>query len=56
MDIIIGLIAISLLVALAFLGLFIWAIKTGQFDDTETPSMRMLFDNKKRQTKNKEKK
>jgi cbb3-type cytochrome oxidase maturation protein len=56
MDIIIGLILISLLVALAFLGFFIWAMRSGQFDDTETPSMRILFDNKKKQEKDKVKK
>ncbi|HMP98169.1 MAG TPA: cbb3-type cytochrome oxidase assembly protein CcoS [Cyclobacteriaceae bacterium] len=54
MDIIIGLILISLIVALAFLCIFIWAMKSGQFDDTETPSMRILFDNKKISTRKKE--
>ncbi len=32
------------MVALAFLLAFIWAVKTGQFDDSYTPSIRMLFD------------
>lgn len=50
MDIIIVLILVSLVVALAFLIFFVWAMKSGQFDDTETPSMRMLFDNKKRKS------
>ncbi|MFQ5447660.1 MAG: cbb3-type cytochrome oxidase assembly protein CcoS [Saprospiraceae bacterium] len=44
MGIIFILIAVSLLVALGFLGAFIWAVKTGQFDDDYTPSVRMLFD------------
>ncbi len=35
---------VSLLVALFFLGSFIWATKTGQYDDDYTPSVRMLFD------------
>lgn len=44
MNILILLIAVSLLVALGFLGAFIWAIKSGQFDDSTTPSFRMLWD------------
>lgn len=38
------LIAFSLLVALGFLGAFIWAVRSGQYDDDYTPSVRMLFD------------
>lgn len=38
------LIGFSLLVALIFLGLFFWAVKSGQFDDSYTPSVRILFD------------
>ena len=38
------LIGFSLLVALIFLGLYLWAVHTGQYDDKVTPSMRMLFD------------
>ncbi len=53
MGVIVLLIAFSLLVALTFLGAFFWAVKTGQFDDPETPSMRMLFDDKPISTKNK---
>ncbi|MCK5471226.1 MAG: cbb3-type cytochrome oxidase assembly protein, partial [Cyclobacteriaceae bacterium] len=34
-------------VAVFFLGLFIWAVNTGQFDDTYSPSVRMLFEDKK---------
>lgn len=36
------LLAVSLLVAAAFLAAFIWASRSGQFDDTQTPSMRVL--------------
>jgi cbb3-type cytochrome oxidase maturation protein len=46
MNIIIALICISLTVALIFLGLFLWSLKSGQFDDTYGPSVRMLFDDK----------
>ncbi len=35
---------ISLLLALVFLGAFVWAAKSGQFEDDYTPSVRMLFD------------
>ena len=44
MNIFYLLIGVSLFVALIFLGAFIWAVRTGQFDDNETPSIRILFD------------
>jgi cbb3-type cytochrome oxidase maturation protein len=47
MSVIILLIVVSVLVAVFFVGIFIWAVKTGQYDDTYSPSVRMLFDNKK---------
>jgi len=31
-------------VAGAFLAAFIWAVKSGQFDDTSTPPLRLLTD------------
>jgi cbb3-type cytochrome oxidase maturation protein len=46
MSVIVILLAISLLVALGFLGAFLWAVRAGQFDDRHTPSIRMLFDHK----------
>lgn len=46
MTIIILLIAISLSIAVLFLLIFYWNMKSGQYDDTYTPSVRMLFDNK----------
>jgi cbb3-type cytochrome oxidase maturation protein len=45
MEIIFLLILISLLVAVGFLLAYLWAAKSGQFDDDYTPSVRMLFDN-----------
>ncbi len=42
MSIILILIPLSLAVAVIFLASFIWAVKTGQYEDTCTPSMRML--------------
>ncbi len=44
MNIFYLLIGVSLFAALIFLVAFIWAVRNGQFDDNETPSMRMLFD------------
>ena len=44
MNIFFLLIGVSLFAALIFLGLFIWAVRNGQFDDNETPSIRILFD------------
>lgn len=38
--------AFSLVIALIFLIGFIWSIKSGQFDDTDGPAVRMLLDNK----------
>lgn len=48
MKIMFFLILLSLLVAVGFLIAFVWATRSGQFDDDYTPSVRMLFDNEKR--------
>jgi cbb3-type cytochrome oxidase maturation protein len=47
MTIIILLISISLTIAILFLVSFLWSMKSGQFDDTYGPSVRMLFEDKK---------
>jgi cbb3-type cytochrome oxidase maturation protein len=44
MNIIFILIGISLLVAVTFLGAFLWAVRSGQYEDDYTPSVRVLFD------------
>ncbi len=44
MSVIFILIGISLLVATCFLAAFLWAIRSGQYDDDYTPSVRILFD------------
>jgi cbb3-type cytochrome oxidase maturation protein len=44
MSVIIFLIILGVLVAGGFLAGFIWAVKSGQYDDTESPAVRMLFD------------
>jgi cbb3-type cytochrome oxidase maturation protein len=50
MSVIFILICFSLLVAIGFLFAFIWAVKSGQYNDTYTPSVRMLFDEKNTHT------
>jgi len=42
MSVLYILLIVSLLVALVFLAVFIWAVRSGQYDDTCTPSMRVL--------------
>jgi cbb3-type cytochrome oxidase maturation protein len=46
------LIGFSLLVAIGFLVAFLWSVKSGQYSDTYTPSVRMLFDNEKSKEEN----
>lgn len=46
MKIIFLLILVSLLVAIGFLAAFFWAVKSGQYEDDYTPSIRILFDDK----------
>jgi cbb3-type cytochrome oxidase maturation protein len=43
-DVIFVLLPLALLIAAIAVGLFIWAARTGQFDDLDTPAVRMLFD------------
>lgn len=44
MSVLILLILASLIVALGFLGAFIWSVRAGQYEDDYTPSIRMLLD------------
>lgn len=44
MKIIFYLIIISIIVAGIFLIAFFWAVKSGQYDDDYTPSVRILLD------------
>jgi len=44
MGIIYVMLVVSLVIALFFLCSFLWAIKTGQYDDDYTPSVRILFE------------
>jgi len=42
------LIVVSLILAVGFLAAFFWAVTSGQFEDEYTPSIRILFDDKKK--------
>lgn len=47
MGILFLLIGVSSFVAVFFLIAFIYSVKSGQYDDTETPARRMLLDDYK---------
>lgn len=49
-------IGVSIVVALIFFFAFIRSVKSGQYDDTYTPSVRMLFDDELVNGKKKEEK
>lgn len=44
MSVILVLIPLSIVFAVAFLAAFVWAVRSGQYEDTCTPSMRVLAD------------
>jgi cbb3-type cytochrome oxidase maturation protein len=44
MSVLFVLIFVAIIMAGAFLVSFIWAVKNGQYEDTYTPSVRILFD------------
>ena len=54
MDIIVILICISLTIAIGFLMLFVWSIKSGQYEDTTTPAIRILFGDNRGESKDHE--
>lgn len=47
MIVIFLLIPLSIVIAVCFLGAFIWAVRSGQYEDTCTPSMRLLMEEKR---------
>ena len=57
MNIIFMLIAASLVIAILFFILFVKSVKSGQYDDVYTPSVRMLFEDElvKQKTSDQEK-
>ena len=48
MSVVIVLIIASLIVAVGFLIAFLWAVKSGQYDDNYTPSVRILLEDSKK--------
>ncbi len=54
MSVIFLLIVTSIIVAIAFLAAFLWAVRSGQYDDTYAPSVRMLFDDKRKRKRKEE--
>lgn len=44
MTVIVVLIGCSFVIAVGFLAAFLWSVKTGQYDDKYTPSVRILID------------
>jgi cbb3-type cytochrome oxidase maturation protein len=43
MSVVFLLIPLSVLIAACFLGAFIWAVRSGQYEDTVTPALRVLL-------------
>jgi cbb3-type cytochrome oxidase maturation protein len=54
MSVIVVLIGFSIIVAAGFLLAFLWAVRSGQYDDDVSPSIRILFDNEENKTKQSE--
>lgn len=48
MNAMVVLIGASLIVAVGFLIAFIWSVRSGQYEDKYTPSVRMLFEDDKK--------
>lgn len=46
MSVLFVLIPLSIAIAASFLAAFLWAVRSGQYDDTCTPAMRMLHNDR----------
>ncbi len=44
MNVLLVLIPLSLVLVLLAVGVFVWAVRKGQFDDLDTPALRILQD------------
>lgn len=44
MSVVFLLIPLSIVIASCFFCAFVWAVRSGQYEDTRTPSMRLLTD------------
>lgn len=47
MSVVFVLIPLSIVIAAGFLTAFIWAVRSGQYEDTCTPAMRVLLDERR---------
>jgi len=56
MSVLFVLIGVSMFVAGGFLVGFLWAVKKGQYDDSYSPSVRILFDDQENEAQKEEKK
>lgn len=48
MSVMVVLISASMIVAIGFLAAFLWAVRSGQYDDSYTPSVRILMEDHRR--------
>ncbi len=46
MSVIILLVLVSTTVAALFVGVFFWAVRSGQYEDTESTAVRILYEDK----------
>ncbi|MDX1442307.1 MAG: cbb3-type cytochrome oxidase assembly protein CcoS [Gammaproteobacteria bacterium] len=54
MEIVFVLIPLSVLLLAIAVGIFIWAVNNGQFDDMDSPAWKILVDEEKRDRSRKE--
>ena len=50
MEILFITLPLALILALIFIGVFIYSVKSGQYEDLETPSYKLLLDDEKKLT------
>ena len=55
MSVIVLLVVAGGVVATGFLGAFVWAVRSGQFDDVATPPVRVLADERRPPTSQQQK-
>ncbi|MDX1904733.1 MAG: cbb3-type cytochrome oxidase assembly protein CcoS [Thermonemataceae bacterium] len=53
MSVIYALLIISSIIASVFLIVFLWNLRSGQYEDSYTPSVRILFDDSIQESKDK---
>ena len=51
MSVIFIVLPLAILIGVAGLIAFVWAARSGQFDDLDTPAMRVLFDDEEEREK-----